>query len=64
MKDTHDVKDEDVFLKMLENFNEEEIYNLCSQVCEKHLDKENELYKWFHNRSNIGKDDNSASNNG
>lgn len=56
MKDAHDVKDEDVFLKMLENFDEEEIYELCSKVCEKYLEEDDELYKWFHDRSNIRKD--------
>lgn len=43
-----DVSNEDIFRKMLENFDTDEIYNLCKQVSEKYLDNDNELYKYFH----------------
>lgn len=43
-----DVSNEDIFRKMLENFDTDEIYNLCRQVSEKYLDNDNELYKYFH----------------
>lgn len=49
-----DVSDKDVFIKMLENFNEVEIFELAKQVSEKHLDKDSEMYKFFHDKNNIG----------
>ena len=42
------VCDEVIYDKMLENFETEEIMNLAKQVSEKFLDKDNELYQFFH----------------
>ena len=42
------VGDEVIYDKMLENFETEEIMNLAKQVSEKFLDKDNELYQFFH----------------
>lgn len=42
------VDDEVVYEKMLENFETEEIMNLAKQVSEKFLDKDNDLYQFFH----------------
>ena len=42
------VEDKVVYEKMLENFETEEIMNLAKQVSEKFLDKDNDLYQFFH----------------
>ena len=42
------VDDKVVYEKMLENFETEEIMNLAKQVSEKFLDKDNDLYQFFH----------------
>lgn len=48
---------EEVYNEMLKNLDLPEIYNLCKQVSEKFLDNDNELYKYFHDESNIKEGD-------
>lgn len=44
---------EAVYKEMLKNLDLPEIYNLCQQISEKFLDKDNDMYKYFHDDSNI-----------
>ena len=46
------IDDKVVYEKMLENFETEEIMNLAKQVSEKFLDKDNDLYQFFHQNFN------------
>ena len=46
-----EVTAQDILNKMLEELSDkdiEDIMELAKQVSEKYLDKEDELYKWFH----------------
>lgn len=49
--DEKEYTEEDILRMMISNLSNldvEEIYTLGKQVAEKHLDKDSEMYKWFH----------------
>lgn len=37
-----------IYEKLLDALDENELFELCRKVSEKHLDKDNEMYKYFH----------------
>lgn len=52
-----EVSTEDLLNAMLENFDEQDIFELAKKVTEKYEDTDKELYDWFHDYSNIGRPD-------
>ena len=38
----------DKIIEALNNIDEEELFDLCKQITEKHLDETDELYEFFH----------------
>lgn len=39
---------EDKIIEALNNIDEEELFDLCKQITEKHLDETDDLYEFFH----------------
>ena len=52
-----EVSTEGLLNAMLENFDEQDIFELAKKVTEKYEDTDKELYDWFHDYSNIGRPD-------
>lgn len=55
MNEDKEFSSEEIANQMLENLDIDEIFDLARKVTEKHFDKDDELYQWFHDLSNIGK---------
>lgn len=40
----------DKIIEALNNIDDEELFDLCKQITEKHLDETDELYEFFHRK--------------
>ena len=63
MPEDKEFSTEEIAQQMINNLDIDEIFDLARKVTEKHFDKDDEMYKWFHDISNIGKGNTGDQNN-